>query len=401
MFQFTHLEGYALSASTKRPKNKKTGEAIGTSKSNVGEIVAELLRDEGHCDHVENPSPPIFHYGSEAGMRGLQTKIEKRVADWSAKLKAEGKKALRKDTQVLFTQIVSYPKGEPGYAEWRALNIAEAKAKYGDDLEAIAEHLDEDHPHLHIYVLMPEGESPDVKRMHPGHVAAAGAEDPKAQRRAYTKGMRAFQDDYYEKVGRYCGMTRIGPGRRRLPRPEHMAEKEQAAAIKRGFDDIAIERTALDRRASDLTAAIAKGAEKLMRTQAAQKLRESAPRLPARPSKLEMWKLDAYLEKVIAVVEAQAGQLSYIDEMRDVLAVFRADKERLAKEVSELAAKVDVLGQSARAWSIVQQLAPDVAADVVRRLAEIKGKGVAVGSPPGAAIEHTLAKETHDTVLSL
>jgi hypothetical protein len=397
MFQFTHIEGYALSASTKRPISKASGKPIGTQKSSVGDIVAELLRDKGHCDHVENPTPPIFHYGSEAVMRGLQTKIEKRVATWSAKLKAEGKKALRKDTQVLFTQIVSYPKDEPGYEEWRALNIAEARAKYGDRLEAIAEHLDEDHPHLHIYALMPEGESPDVKRMHPGHVAAAGVTDPKAQRRAYTDGMRAFQDDYYEVVGRYCGMTRIGPGRRRLPRPEYMAEKAQAAAIKQGFDDIAVERAALDRRADDLTVAIAAGAEKLMRTQAAQKLYKSLPRLPDRPSKLEMWKLDAYLEKVVAVVEAQAGQLSYIDEMRDVLAVFRADKERLRIEVGELTARVDALSESARAWSVVQQIAPGVAADVVARLSSKPVLAPVATGPASSSLAYFHA----DTVLSL
>ncbi|MNP20675.1 hypothetical protein D3C76_1132590 [compost metagenome] len=43
--------------------------------------------------------------------------------------------------------------------------------------------------------------------------------------------MRGFQDEYYEAVGAPCGMTRIGPGKRRLTREGWKAEQQQAEAI--------------------------------------------------------------------------------------------------------------------------------------------------------------------------
>ena len=40
--------------------------------------------------------------------------------------------------------------------------------------------------------------------------------------------MRGFQDDYYEKVGQHFGLTRLGPGRRRLSTYAWNAEQAQA-----------------------------------------------------------------------------------------------------------------------------------------------------------------------------
>ena len=46
--------------------------------------------------------------------------------------------------------------------------------------------------------------------------------------RAYRAAMRGWQDRYWESVGLPCGQTRLGPGRRRLTRAGHEAEKAQA-----------------------------------------------------------------------------------------------------------------------------------------------------------------------------
>ena len=43
--------------------------------------------------------------------------------------------------------------------------------------------------------------------------------------------MRGFQDEYYDAVGAPCGMTRIGPGNRRLTREAWKMEQQQAEAI--------------------------------------------------------------------------------------------------------------------------------------------------------------------------
>lgn len=243
MYQFTHAEGYALSAATKVRKDKN-GKVTSTPKSNVAGIIAEVLRDEEACTHVENPQPPTFHFGDEATMRGLEAKLENRMGEWNQQLRTEGKRALRKDTQVLFTQVSSYEKGGPDMARWRELAVEKAKKDYGDNLVAIIEHRDEQHPHIHIYVT-PIGQSPDVKTIHPGHVAAAGITEPKLQMAAFKRGMRAFQDDYFRDVGAQCGMTRVGAGKGRKRHGEAVADREQAERIRLVYVDIAQQREAI------------------------------------------------------------------------------------------------------------------------------------------------------------
>jgi len=48
----------------------------------------------------------------------------------------------------------------------------------------------------------------------------------------YKSAMRAWLDDYHAKVAQPCGMTRLGPGKRRLTRAEWHAEKRQAEALR-------------------------------------------------------------------------------------------------------------------------------------------------------------------------
>lgn len=49
---------------------------------------------------------------------------------------------------------------------------------------------------------------------------------------AYKDAARAFQDDYAEKVGQFCAMTRTGPKRERLSRQQWKARKKAAERIR-------------------------------------------------------------------------------------------------------------------------------------------------------------------------
>ncbi|EGR3003614.1 hypothetical protein DMW06_25390 [Vibrio parahaemolyticus] len=49
--------------------------------------------------------------------------------------------------------------------------------------------------------------------------------------RLYKKAMRDFQDEYHDKVGEKCGLTRIGPSNRRLSRKEWVLEKSAAKQL--------------------------------------------------------------------------------------------------------------------------------------------------------------------------
>ncbi len=68
----------------------------------------------------------------------------------------------------------------------------------------------------------------------------APAEDSKTLNRrgdaAYRKAMRDWQNSYFEAVAVKCGLTRVGPARRRLTRAEWQAEKTQAKALRETLD---------------------------------------------------------------------------------------------------------------------------------------------------------------------
>lgn len=53
---------------------------------------------------------------------------------------------------------------------------------------------------------------------------------------AYKAAMREWQDSYHDAVAAPCGLTRLGPTRRRLTREEWKAEQAQAGALKRAVE---------------------------------------------------------------------------------------------------------------------------------------------------------------------
>ena len=87
-------------------------------------------------------------------------------------------------------------------------------------------HLDESHPHLHIYTV-----DPDARRLVPGwqakRAANAGGSSGKEANAAYRTAMQQWQDALYNDVGRYHGLDRLGPKRQRLTRPEYRAAKKE------------------------------------------------------------------------------------------------------------------------------------------------------------------------------
>jgi hypothetical protein len=120
--------------------------------------------------------------------------------------------------------------------------VAWLRDQYGAALVSVIRHVDESHPHLHAFVL-PQDADMRAGPLHPGQeakrrvvsVGAADGEDGKSLNRrgdvAYRAAMRDWQDSYWQAVGLPCGLTRLGPGRRRLTRAEWQAERTQAQAV--------------------------------------------------------------------------------------------------------------------------------------------------------------------------
>jgi hypothetical protein len=263
MYQFIHIETYAREASTKTPTKSKAAKAKASkakastpqerlaalgganapkgmdaftqadgkgkkAKASMHEVLAEALRDDDHCNHVDVPEPPTFLVGDEATLRNLPAEIERNLADHK---KRTGGPAVRKDAHVLLAGVASYPRAladaDPkGYARWEKATVKWLHKRYGDDLRAVLRHGDEAHPHIHFFVC--GRERVNAKELHDGYVAKAKASTPKEGVMAFNDAMRDYQSAFYAEVGHGAGLLRDGPKRKRMDRATYKAVQREA-----------------------------------------------------------------------------------------------------------------------------------------------------------------------------
>lgn len=236
-FQFIHMTAYS-----------RKGDGKGRSTSYV---FNEARRDPAASVHVLDPSPPIVVYGSTID------EVEARhdaTADVATTTPKGGKpRKIQRTQHTLMTIVASHPltmeevRADPDKRreaeEWEKRTVSWLRSQYGDKVVSVIRHEDESHFHLHAYIL-PDDPAMRAAALHPGQVAkvavmAAGpvdGEDTKALNKrgdqAYRAAMRAWQDSYHETVAIPCGLTRLGPQRRRLTRAEWQAEQTQAKALR-------------------------------------------------------------------------------------------------------------------------------------------------------------------------
>jgi hypothetical protein len=226
MYQFCHVNSYARKVSVKskpRPDDEKIW--------NVQDVLDEATRKEGcFSKTITNPQPPIHIFGDPI------EQIPETVQHWADNTKDNKGRKTRVDAKGLLAGVFSAEPGTP-QEEWekiRADGVAWAKAKYGPRLRTIIEHIDEPNPHCHFFVVPLPGE--EFETVHEGlaakKAAIAGGMKPKDANKPYIEAMKTFLDEYHDQVGAPNGMTRIGPGRRRLTRKQWLAEQQQAEAIK-------------------------------------------------------------------------------------------------------------------------------------------------------------------------
>lgn len=240
-FQFIHMTAYS-----------RKGDGKGRSTSYV---FNEARRDPAASVHVPNPSPPIVVYGSTID------EVEARhdaAADVATTTPKGGKpRKIQKTQHTLMTVVASHPytmeqvRADPEKQreaeEWEKRTVAWLRSEYGDKLVSVVRHEDESHYHLHAYVL-PDDTAMRAAALHPGQTAKAAVmaagpldgEDTKTLNKrgdaAYRQAMRQWQDSYHETVAIACGLTRLGPQRRRLTRAEWQAEQVQARALRTTID---------------------------------------------------------------------------------------------------------------------------------------------------------------------
>lgn len=237
-YQFFHIEAYAREESTKqRTQTKKNANGTFSSKEvakekrgNVSWVIAEAKREQDSCYHIENPQAPTVLIGDLDNVEAEATAWAEQSTD------AQGRK-LRKDAHCLLAGVISLPRSEEkNWEKFKAMAIEWLKEKYGENLQCVIEHQDEAHPHIHFYAIPKAGQSFDD--IHEGKRAQKEIkkQNPQATKQeqniAFAEAMRATQDDFSKRVGQPFGLTRLGPGRRRLTRAQWQAEQAQAKALK-------------------------------------------------------------------------------------------------------------------------------------------------------------------------
>ena len=242
-YQFVHMEVYSRK---------------GRDGRGVDFVLAEAERRPDACLHVANPLPPEVVFGVDVG--AVRRRHDDRAQAAVTVLPNGRQRTIRKDQNTLATIVASHPatmdsaRSNPVIAkavrDWETLTVRWLREQYGDQLVSVVRHVDESHPHLHAYVL-PDDSELRAGKLHPGQeakrsIVAAGpvdGEDGKAVNRrgdaAYRSAMRAWQDSYWNSVGLPSGLTRLGPGRRRLTREEWQAEQTQVQAVRAAQANIA------------------------------------------------------------------------------------------------------------------------------------------------------------------
>jgi hypothetical protein len=220
----------------------QTYSRAGTSQSfSVRDILAEMERQPHASSHVDQPEANLL-LGMQPGEAADE--IDRRAREqrraWRGQIgKGQG---ISKQTHVMEAAVASFPHPTrdvkdgsvswDDYYAWRddALEFLKRDMESrGLEVLTAVEHLDENHPHIHVAAI-PRADTDwrlNAKHTHPGHSAklmaqAAGFEKPNYE---YCQAMVEWQDKYNKAVAEPHAQSRKGPGRRRLTRQAYLAEQ--------------------------------------------------------------------------------------------------------------------------------------------------------------------------------
>jgi hypothetical protein len=220
-FQFIHLENFGRIPGR------------GFKKQSMRGVAREAERVPGACPHIENPKEFELVYGE------MPSKVVEDI-HYLAELKRDSRnRKIRNDAQLLLGGVASYPvpmaklnQNDENFIIWRDRTIKFLKQYFSGNLKSIGCHTDEEYFHFHFYV-SPDEDNFHIRSVHPGWAAHDSVKSDKKKDKniAYNDAMRQFQNEYYESVSRFCGLTRIGPKVQRLSRKEWKYQKEQALAL--------------------------------------------------------------------------------------------------------------------------------------------------------------------------
>jgi predicted nuclease with TOPRIM domain len=321
--QFIHVDTYSR--------------AGGKTARSARQIAAEAERDPSACPHIPNPEPPVVLFGVAPSVAVAEAEAN------SSGLKDAAGRKLRADAPILAVGVISLPAERaqdwPGFRE---ASLKWLKKRYGDRLRSVVEHTDEEHPHLHFYVVPGPGEG--CQAVHEGYRARVEARQ-RGDRAgkvlvAYQQAMRALQDAFQAAVGAEFGLARLGPRRQRLTRAAWKAQKAALDAQAKARRELG---ETVKREVSRGLTAKSKAAEKRGYNKGLKEGREAGSRVGER--------IDAFLGK-IGGSRRRADELAdQVEELSGQLAQSKSDVHALEKIADD---KQDLWRESALQASSAQ-----------------------------------------------
>ncbi|MEO0485524.1 MAG: hypothetical protein AAF092_06400 [Pseudomonadota bacterium] len=359
--QFVHLQTFSLKAN-------KAGQS-------VQQVLDEAARRPEFSQHVDEPQAPNIIEGL-APTQVLEMHNEIVGAGFVEVAMKDGstaRRGIRRDRHTLLTAVACYPvprhlvgedqAASDAYKRWVEFNVRWLKGQFGDKLVSIIEHVDEQHPHLHAFVLPLDDTGCNARRLNPAWLvkeeAEALAKDSgkpaqeavKFGNRAYRAKGREIQDHYFQEVGLPSGLTRAGPKRERLSREQWRQRKEQArrdARLHREMENRVEELSELQEALENATERKAiELAEKMALVDQAHQEAEEAKKRIIRQSRAEVdtAKQEANLlrqkvreELAVKVAKAEAHRA----ELEQAGRAFELEKRRVVKRVVVDVAKATV-----------------------------------------------------------
>lgn len=368
--QFFHLQSYAQKAN-------QAGQS-------VEQVLSEAARDPRFSQHVASPQPYRVILGLSP--ESVQQRHDQMVAAGGVQVSLkDGKTArrgIRKDRHTLLTAVASHPhltaqvEADPlmraEYEVWVDRNVRFLRDLFGDRLVSVVEHVDEEHPHIHAFILPLHDPACSARDLNPAWVAkseaetaarAAGDDDRAAVKignLAYRQRARELQDQYHLAVGLLSGLTRTGPKRERLSRAQWQARKDEAmrqAEISRQTDERLVRM--IDAEAAVEAAAEQKAEELADQFDAADRFLAEAAMLKARAEDRVAEAAEAWGR---AKAEAQTIILSAKREAVEIKSRAQQEAERLRCQIetSNAAARQEAEALRAQAVQKLQSATNDV-----------------------------------------
>jgi len=208
------------------------------------DLLMEALRKDGHMPHVKAPKPPGILYAFSDEIRDDPLKVADLAEAWADSRKAVTGRAHQRNSPVLAGVVISLPKEM--LDEWPAFRDASLqwlKEKYGERLKLVIEHLDEENPHFHAYLIANHGIdkdgvpfSEDFGAVHEGYAGSRSTRREAIKKngnssgaktgKAFVDAMKEYQDKFQHDVARHFNLARLGPQMKKLTHAEAVRQRD-------------------------------------------------------------------------------------------------------------------------------------------------------------------------------